>query len=563
MTTTTAVRALATSGLALGGALLGAGCSDLKEVPVTGVTGQYYQTVDGANSAVTAAYSNLRNFYGREPEISLGQLGTDSWDRGNGTTDNTGFGDYSAVLSANMSVTTNRDTWAAWYAGVNTANTAIAAVAQAPLSSTDRAARTAEARFLRALYYHDLVRTYGAVAVDTAPTTAPTTTASRTPAADVYANLVLPDLQYAVANLPTTASQVGRATKYAAQMLLAEVYLTRGAPGDLDQAVALTTAVIGSGAFTLNADFRSLFCGPDRTDGVSGVVISACDFNPANETNKEFVWAVQFNGDGVTDQYGDQLHLFYTMGYDIQGGPSLARTLEYGRPYRRLRPTRHLLDLWNRTTDSRYDASFQTMWASSSGVRDTAIFLPGTATVPPQYLTGKRYKAFGENDYTADRFPTLRKWLDQTRNGVQSIVGGRDRFVWRLADAYLMRAEANIRNGNVSAAIPDFNVLRRRAARAGQVNDLSTAELASLGSSPIDFLLDERERELAGEEMRWYTLARLTNAGGKNYFLSRIQAYNPTAAPNVKAYHALRPIPQEQIDRTTGGAGAFPQNPGY
>ena len=557
-TTKTAVVALA----ALGMALVGAGCSDLKEVPITGVTGQYYQTVDGANASVTAAYSRLRDFYGQEREVSLGELGTDSWDRGNGTTDNLGFGDYSSVLSANMSVTTNRDNFASLYTGVNTANTAIAAVAQAPMTATDKATRTAEARFLRALNYHNLVRTYGAVAVDTAPTTGAVITAARTAPADIYAQLVVPDLQYAIANLPTSPSQVGRATKYAAEMLLAEVYLTRAGTGDLAQAVTLTSDVINSGPFALNADYRGLFCGPDRTDGASGVVISACDFLPANEANKEFIWSVQFSGDGVNDQYGNSLNVYYVMGYDIAGAPNLARTLEYGRPYRRARPTRHLLDLWNRTTDVRYDASFQTLWASSSGVRDTAIFLPGTPTVPAQYK-GRRYVAFGENDYTAQAFPTLRKWLDQSRANVPSLVSGRDRFVWRLADAYLMRAEANIRNGNPSAAVADFNVLRRRAARPGQDNTMSATDLAAFSSSPVDFLLDERERELAGEELRWYTLARLTNVGGKNYFLSRIQTYNPSAAPNVKAYHALRPIPQEQIDRTQGGSASFPQNPGY
>jgi starch-binding outer membrane protein, SusD/RagB family len=73
----------------------------------------------------------------------------------------------------------------------------------------------------------------------------------------------------------------------------------------------------------------------------------------------------------------------------------------------------------------------------------------------------------------------------------------------------------------------------------------------------IDFILDERSRELSGEYMRWTDLVRTQK------LIDRVKLYNITAAPNIKSYHILRPIPQEQIDRTDGGAAAFPQNPGY
>lgn len=547
--------------LALAALFGAAGCSDLREVPITGVTGQYFQTVEGAQSAVIGAYSRQRDYYGQIRETAIGQSGTDSWEKGGEAGADAPFNDYTSVLSPNMSNTVNRDQWQQAYVGVNAANTAIAAVTGAPLPEAQKNVLLAESRFLRAFQYHNLVRTYGDVELRLEPSQGVIIAATRTPAAEVYSRGIIPDLEFAVANLQTTAAQVGRVTKGAAQALLAEVLLTRGAAGDFDRATALTTDVINSGTYALNADFRGLFCGPDRV-GPNGVVISACDFVPANETNREIVYSVQFSGDGVNDQFGNQLHLFYVMAYDVQGAPSLARTLEYGRPYRRLRPTRHLLDLWNRATDTRYDATFQTLWTSSSGTRDTAIYMPGTPTVPAANQ-GKRYRAYGENDYTPVVFPTLRKWLEQSRTDVQSITGGRDRHIFRLADVYLMRAEANIRAGRTAAAVADFNVLRRRAARAGQNNEMGAAELAQLNASPVNFLLDERERELAGEELRWYTLARLSNVGGTNYFMSRIQTYNAAAAPNVKAYHVLRPIPQEQIDRTEGGIQAFPQNTGY
>ena len=538
-------------------ALLGAAaCSDLTEVPITGVTGQYFQTAEGAQAAVTGAYSRLRDFYGQQREVTLSMVGTDSWEKGGEAGADAPFNDYTPQLAPNMGGNvTNRDNWQQAYVGVNAANTAIAAVAAAPLTEAEKAVRTGEARFLRALHYHNLVRTYGDVELRLEPSQGVITTATRTPAAEVYSRGIVPDLEFAVANLPVTQTQFGRATKGAAQALLAEVYLTRGGAGDFDRALALTNDIIGSGTYALNPDYRSLFCGPDRA-APTGVVISACDFVPATETNREYIYSVQFSGDAVNDQFGNSLNVYYVMAYDIQGAPGLPRTVEYGRPFRRLRPTLHLLRLWNRATDSRYDATFQTLWTSATGTRDTAIFMPGTPTVPAQYQ-GKRYRAFGENDYTPIVFPTLRKWLDQTRIDVQSLVSGRDRHLFRLADAYLMRAEANIRAGRPAAAVADLNVLRRRAARPGQNNELTPAELAQFNASPVDFLLDERERELAGEELRWFTLTRM----GK--LVDRVKAYNPGGSPNVQAKHALRPIPQEQIDRTEGGATAFPQNPGY
>jgi hypothetical protein len=73
----------------------------------------------------------------------------------------------------------------------------------------------------------------------------------------------------------------------------------------------------------------------------------------------------------------------------------------------------------------------------------------------------------------------------------------------------------------------------------------------------VDFVMDEREREMLGEQSRWFDLARWGN------IIERVKAHNPQAAPNIKAHHVLRPIPQTQIDRVEGGKEAFPQNPGY
>ena len=377
---------------------------------------------------------------------------------------------------------------------------------------------------------------------------APADQARGTPADSIYSVAIIPDLQFAIANLPVKQSESFRATKGAAQTLLAEVYLTRGAQGDFDAAANLTTAVINSGAYTLNPSYRALFCATGGDD-------EACDYAPAQKTDPEIVFSVQFVGDGGTDAFGNNLHLYWVMAYDLGGvaSPTLARTRAYGRPFRRARPTKQLLSLWNRATDSRYDATFQTLWKQPNG--DTAIYFPGT---PTAVKTGQG-KKYGENEYTNLLFPSLKKWLDQTRADANTFPGHRNRTIWRLADVYLLRAEANIRAGRPSDAIADINVLRTRAAQPGTDNTMNATELTSFNADPVDFLLDERERELAGEEGRWFTLTRM----GQAVFLNRIKLYNSAAAPNVQAYHMLRPIPQTQIDRTQGGVQAFPQNPGY
>jgi hypothetical protein len=535
-------------------ALVGvASCTDLKEYPVTGVTSSYFQTAAGAEAATLGTYSGLRGIYGGEAEIRLYMIGTDSWEKGE-QFDATGVGyynDYTLQFTPTVAGSI-QDLWQSAYASINTANTAIAAItASTGLTDVVKNTRLGENRFLRAVYYFELVRSYGAVQLNLAPTQGVSIQAHRTPADSIYSAAIIPDLEFAIANLPLKGGQTDyfRATKGAAQTLLAEVYLTRAAAGDFDKAIQLTSDVIASGKYTLNPSFSSLFCLPTTTSG-------ACDYAASQKTDPELIFSVTFTGDNGTDAFGNNMHLYWVMWYDNSAytNPGLARTPAYGRPYRRTRPTRHLLDLFNRATDSRYNASFQTVWLRPAG--DTAILLTGASTA--ETSPSARFGKFGEPQYTNGLFPTLKKWLDQTRTDANVFPGHRDRQLWRLADLYLMRAEANIRAGRASAAIADLNVIRERAA-INQANKASNdVDVVAFNASPIDYLLDERERELAGEERRFYTLTRQ----GSDIFLRRIKAYNSTASA-VQAYFMLRPIPQNQIDRTEGGKASFPQNPGY
>ncbi len=78
------------------------------------------------------------------------------------------------------------------------------------------------------------------------------------------------------------------------------------------------------------------------------------------------------------------------------------------------------------------------------------------------------------------------------------------------------------------------------------------------GQLTMAFIMEERARELLGEMHRWYDLKRW------GVLVQRVRLYNPDAKDNIlENKHELRPIPQDQIDRTAGGSEAFPQNPGY
>jgi hypothetical protein len=120
----------------------------------------------------------------------------------------------------------------------------------------------------------------------------------------------------------------------------------------------------------------------------------------------------------------------------------------------------------------------------------------------------------------------------------------------RLSNTYLMLGEALMRDGKPDQALPYINAVRTRAAKPGQ----QAAMMVTAGDLTLDFILDERARELTGETIRWYDLTRT------HKLVDRVKAYNPGGAPNVKACHELRPIPTNEILLSTGD---MKQNPCY
>jgi hypothetical protein len=543
-------------------------CEDyLSEQMITGVSaGSFYTTAAGFESAVNATYSETKFFYGPERGFSMTVFGTDVHTNGaDGSHKMLNL--YDGGLNPAQSFV--RDTWRDFYRGINQANATINRSQNIPgLSEQHKNLRLAEVRFLRALYYFNLVRFYGDIHLTLEETQGVEITANRTPAAQVYSEAIIPDLQFAIANLPNSQSDYGRATKPAAEFLLAKVYMTRAyqsygqGNADAQEADRLMSSVINNYNFSLLTDITALW-----------------DIN--NQRNAEIIWSIQNNKaqvDERIDGQGHRGHLYFLMEYDVL--PGMARDTENGRPWKRFRPTPFHLGLWNRAIDARYDKTYKHAWISNNAgniprwtaqdaaaghipsnlvgerkfaVGDTAVFIPGPgkdAEWTAERKARTRYLVITDDVYDERWYPTLNKWIDPTRPNRQHEMGQRDHPLMRLADAYLIRAEARIMLGNTTGAATDINVIRRRAAWPGMESQMEITP----AQATLDFLLDERGRELDGEGHRWFDLVRTKK------LVERVRLHNVEAGPNIQEFHILRPIPLEQIDRTDGG---YPQNCGY
>ncbi|QJW88639.1 RagB/SusD family nutrient uptake outer membrane protein [Spirosoma taeanense] len=547
--------------------LTGQSCQDvLKEEVVSNIGNDYINTTKGFEDAVKAAYSTLRYYYGTQQGLTMSEYGTDIYATG-ADGGYKGFHFYDAQLNPTVDYLAN--TWDELYKGINTCN---AVIGRAPnvtgISDAVKKIRVAEAKFLRAHYYYILHQQWGPVDLRLTETLVPTKETKRATDAEIYA-AIIKDLTDAVADLEPKAqsSEYGRATKPAAETLLARVYLTKAyssskAADDFSKAAALCKNVTTAYGYKLLDDFASVF-----------------DEN--NQINSEIVFAVQYTADPLSNltnniaaaNGGNNLHLFFGMQYDVQ--PGMKRDVFYGRPFKRLRPTSYLLNtvFADRTNDSRYKKTFRDTWLSNNpgtfnaasfddsktkvtfAAGDTAIFIPGVEWTKAQ-RAAKKYQVLVPSAYTEALFPTLQKFFDTKRPDLTYEPGSRDYFVFRLADVYLMLAEASLQSGNVADAVTAINAVRYRAGWPGKKD----AMLVQAKDMNLELIMEERARELAGEQVRWLDLKRW------GVLIDRVKKYNPQAAVNIKDFHVNRPIPQTQIDRSAkgqDGKSVFTQNPGY
>lgn len=553
------------------------GCrKKLVEDPKSVLTPAFFSTTQGFQQGLDAAYAGTRLIWGNQDYFTITVIGTDEFRRGiDGNSDinvySSGYTPSTGVINAN---------WRNAYTFINTCNGIIDNAPNVNLPDATKRRNVAEAKFLRANYYFLLVQFWGDVTLNKNFVSTPSTSATRQPMAEVY-DFIIQDIKDAIVDLPGGLIKdvlPGKATAAAAKHLLAKVYLARA--GSL---VAKSTDYADAYATAKNLiDSRA-------SHGLNLLQDFAKVYEEGNEANSEVIWSVQhtsnlaFNGpnnSGVSNFSADNvLNHMWVPQYERQ--PAMIRSTLYGRPYIRCIPTRWTTDtaFKDKVNDTRYSKTFQTVWLANNpdpasypkwpsplpagappgavsgqpkfAFGDTAIFMPGSDKTNAE-IAASRPLLIPPRNYNNSLSPYMMKYNDTKRANL-NFPSIRPVIAYRLAETYLIAAEAAYRIGNLADAVTYINIIRTRAAYpTGNVAamQITTSDLS------IDFILDERTRELCGELMRWLDLVRT----GK--LLERVRLHNSEAAPNIQSKHILRPIPQAQIDAVVTGP-PYPQNPNW
>jgi len=583
------------------------GCEKLLEqTPRSSITPAFLATEAGVQGGITGVYQNLRSLWGSENYFYALQVGTDEVITGgsisanglslstyaNFVSNNTVYNDVFGTLFRNA------------YQDINTLN-GVLQFGQTAFTDADvQKQYLAQAKFLRALLYFELVRTFGDVPLHTAFITSPSLSDSRAPISDVYA-LIIKDLTEASTELqtksgePITSTNISpfagyAATRATALFLLSKVYLTRGwsiAAQISDFNNALTTAknLINS-ASTYG---KGLYSSYDQS------------YSEASDiSNKEILFAVEHNADPKYGEYSlaaatpvnfNGWAFFFrpnyptiVANYPTNSGPQLVtRDLANGRPFQRIRPNADWVETQlfaDKTNDYRYWNTFQTTWIANKAEttpRGTLTIGADTALWTPPYDPGDVKRAAfkgvifmrpslataatgtNKNPYTPTMYPSVKKFDNPGRPAIND-ASLRPLVLMRFSELYLIAAEAAFKLNDFSTEATMLSVLRKRAAvRPANVPPAPAGAVAQMEITPaqasaggIDLILDERSRELFGESVRWYDLVRTQS------LVRRVKALNPQALPNIQDFMILRPIPQAQIDLVTVGP-KFPQNTGF
>lgn len=531
-------------------AVLLAGCADLTETMITDtVATDQFSTAEGIDEALVGAYQPLRGFWGREEGMLMTQYGTDLYKIGQSY--NPWWDTYGGGLNPEVVRQTNRVdmVWDRFYRGINNANTVIDRSNEIEdLDSDIRNRKQAEARFLRAHFYFVLVQHFGGVHITTEETRSVELEAHRATEEEVY-NLIIDDLTFAIEHLPIQQGEYGRAERYAAVHFLSKVHLTLG---NWVQAADLAIDVIENGPYRLLDNYADVF-------------------DPFNQRHDEVIFAVSWGPNTEVNSPINELQRFFGPREWLLEG--LVGDDMYGIGIARFRPTDYsLTEIYrndyrqggvNIQNDVRYHVTFREKWPYNDPSNMPPCGVEGETgawfTVDPiiNEMSDEEIAQM-EEDECIQTIRRMDRW-DTTyysANVKHRYPGNRapwrhdrDFMLMRLAETYLIAAEALMMDNRPDDAVYYFNEVRQRAEAPGETIPLITAS-----ELDIDEILDERARELGGELHRWTDLKRT----GK--LLERARIGNPNAAPNIQEHHMLRPIPQHQIDRTQN---EYPQNPGY
>lgn len=363
----------------------------------------------------------------------------------------------------------------------------------------------AEARFLRALSYWHGIDLFGDIPLVTEADPVGATAPAQSTRAAIY-NYIVSELTAIQSQLPTPGpSTYGRATGPAASMLLAEVYLNAGVYTGTPayaQALAAAQTVITSGGYTLDPNFRRMF----QAD---------------NNTSPEIIFAITQDGQKTQTYGGMNFIIHASCGNSLGNAIVGVDGCWYGN---RLKPEAYL----------RYDAA--------NDRRASFIYTNG------QTLAVSSISDFGKG-YLLPKFQNI---TSSGQTGSNPGFVDTDFPMFRLAEAYLIYAEANLRGGGGSAtqALDYVNALRQRA--YGNASGNITA-----GQLTLPFLLDERGRELLWEAHRRTDLVRYGLFTGGTYLWS--WKGGVAAGTTTASTFNLFPIPATELVANPN----LKQNPGY
>lgn len=448
------------------------------------------------------------------------------------------YTNYEKLNSADVS---SAFTWKWAYNIINNANVVIVNIdkGEVPVSTGFRNKIKGQAMFYRALAYNYLATLYGDVPLITEPLTAPKTDFTRTPVTQIN-DLIVSDLNFAKVNAPAIDNIVNKSlpNKAMASQLLAEAYLRIG--GKDAEAEAECDAIINSGTFSLIKNrygvkasqpgdaFADMFIfgNQRRTQGNTEAIWVEETENPATVPNGAGPDRVdRFPGFHFT---GSQHRRAWGSRYYNTAGMLLCDTLG-GRGISRMALTYFVLNLYKPgdMRNSQYNIRRNYYYNDPSSPKYGQRVVPGPGI-----------------DTNRNIVPKTNKWDQFDPNDTFGSSMIKDFIIMRLGETYLLKAEAQFKRGNTGGAANTINILRDRA-NAGHV---------TASDITLNFILDERVRELIGEENRRMTLMRTGT------LLQRIQGRGlkiTNATDKIK----LLPIPQSEIDLNKDAKLA--QNPGY
>lgn len=379
--------------------------------------------------------------------------------------------------------------WRAFYRVINHANTLLPLVETAQVDETFRAKITGNLLFLRSFSYFNLVRMFGGVPIQLDPITSGSDFyLKRNTRDEVYA-VIFDDLEKAAPLLPLAsqlpASELGNATRGAAQSILALAYLTHGNHKDLagDQAGAIASYT-------------------KARDMADNVILSNQYMLVPNYAD---LWDIE-------KEAGAYAEVIYGIPYKRDAGASLSLAMgsEIGNWTRggagqwRIQPWFYeQCSTGDYAGDYRTETSFLTRFINSANGLMTTTFpaIPDVGDV-----------RVGQ--------PFLGKYVDPEPLDARNYEN--DFFIIRMAEVYLIKAEAeNEINGPNEAGVTAFNKLRERARKADGI----------ARETPADILLDtltresfrqriftERGFELVGEGQRWFDLIRMKSPTGATMY---------------------------------------------